>query len=125
MLNIVGRREPVPIGLLLSELSLVLNSYWGQFSCSFFDSQLYYSAWTIVSLLGLLGLGLGLRRSVTHHPFGFAQGKVSRFTLYLLLAWFLLVFIAGCAGTSLRLPRWTIAFFRSQFNIHSASFRPD
>jgi len=85
MLNIVGRREPVPIGLLLSELSLVFRSYWGQFSCAFFDSQLYYSAWTIVTVVGLCGLAFGWhRRESLHTP---------RSTLYLLLTWFLLVFI--------------------------------
>lgn len=83
MLDIVGRRGPVPLGLLISELSLVFRSYWGQFSCAFFDSPLYYSAWAVVAGLGLLGAVIGLRRERAN----------PRLAPYLLVVWFALVFI--------------------------------
>ena len=102
MLDIVGRRGSVPLELMLSELGLVFRSYWGQFPCAFFDSQLYYTAWMIAATLGLIGLLIGLRRSdasrtpalalkrsagasVTHHA--------SRFTFHVLASWLALVLI--------------------------------
>jgi hypothetical protein len=83
MLDIVGRRGPVPLGLLISELSLVFRSYWGQFSCAFFNSPLYYSAWAVVVGLSLLGVVIGLRR----------ERAKPRLAPYLLVVWFALVFI--------------------------------
>jgi hypothetical protein len=83
MLDIVGRRGPVPLGLLISELSLVFRSYWGQFPCAFLDSPLYYSAWAVAAGLGLLGAIIGLRRERAN----------PRLAPYLLVVWFTLVFI--------------------------------
>ena len=87
MLDIVGRRGPVPLNLLISELSLVFRSYWGQFPCAFFDSELYYWVWVIVVILGLVGMVIGLRRRTanTLHTLHSA--------LYVLPAWFALVLI--------------------------------
>jgi hypothetical protein len=85
MLDVVGRRGSVPLNLLISELGLVFRSYWGQFSCAFFDSNLYYSAWGVITLLGLGGVLVGLRRE-TSRP-------TSHFTFCLLPTWLVLVFI--------------------------------
>jgi 4-amino-4-deoxy-L-arabinose transferase-like glycosyltransferase len=89
MLDIVGRRGLVPLGLLLSELSLVFRSYWGQFPCAFFDSSLYYSAWALVAALGLVGLVMGLRRERATIPL---RGSRTRIAPYVLGAWLALVF---------------------------------
>jgi 4-amino-4-deoxy-L-arabinose transferase-like glycosyltransferase len=83
MLDIVGRRSAVPLGLVLSEFGLVFRSYWGQLPCAFFDSMLYYSAWTLVVVLGAVGAVWGLFREKT----------TTRIALYLLAAWLGLVLI--------------------------------
>jgi len=83
MLDIVGRRGPVPLGLLLSEWSLVFRSYWGQFPCAFFDSSLYYSAWVLIAALGLIGAVWGLMR----------ERATIRVTLFILVSWLALVLI--------------------------------
>jgi len=83
MLDIVGRRGPMPPGLALSELGLVFRSYWGQFPCAFFDSTWYYWAWGVIVVLGLAGLVLGLRR----------ERATTRVAPYLLATWWVLVFI--------------------------------
>ena len=83
MLDIVGRRSAVPLGLVLSEFGLVFRSYWGQFPCAFFDSALYYSAWTLVAVLGAIGAVWGL----------FRERTTAKGASYILAAWLALVLI--------------------------------
>ncbi len=83
MLDIVGRRSAVPFGLLLSEFGLVFRSYWGQFPCAFFDSTLYYSAWTLVAALGVIGAVWGL----------FRERAATKIAPYILAIWLALVLI--------------------------------
>jgi hypothetical protein len=90
MLDIVGRRGSVSLGLLISELGLVFRSYWGQFPCAFFNSNLYYWAWALVAALGLIGLIIGLRRERATTPL---RGSRTSVALYLLGVWLALVFI--------------------------------
>ncbi len=83
MLDIVGRRGPVPLTLLLAELGLVFRSYWGQFPCAFFDSALYYLGWALVSILGVGGAIWGLWCDKNTNP------KAA----FILITWFALVLI--------------------------------
>ncbi len=83
MLDIVGRRGPVPAGLLLSELGLVFRSFWGQFPCAFFDSTLYYSAWTLVAASGVISAVWGL----------FRERATAKVAPYILAIWLALVLI--------------------------------
>lgn len=93
MLDIVGRRGPVPLGLLLSEGGLVFRSFWGQLPCAFFDSALYYSAWVVVTALGLFGL---VWRTIRKGP---ATGVAP----YILVVWLILV-LAGWLRWDLTTP---------------------
>jgi len=83
MLDIVGRRGPVPMGLMLSELGLVFRSYWGQFPCAFFDSTVYYAAWALVATIGLIGAAWGLRH----------QRAAAKVALYGLALWLVIVLV--------------------------------
>jgi hypothetical protein len=91
MLDVVGRRSAVPLGLLFSEFGLVFRSYWGQFPCAFFDSAWYYTAWIVIAGLGWVGLVWGLRRDKAIHVS--PTGRKQRFTFYVLFSWLALVFI--------------------------------
>jgi hypothetical protein len=93
MLDIVGRREPVPVGLMLSELGLVFRSYWGQFPCAFFDSTLYYTAWALVAVIGLVGAVWGLRQ----------EKAVARVAPYGLALWLVIV-LAGWLRWNMTTP---------------------
>jgi hypothetical protein len=114
MLDIVGRRGPVPLGLLISELSLVFRSYWGQFPCAFFNSPLYYSAWVVVAGLGLLGAVIGLRRERAN----------PRLAPTLLVVWFARVHrLAAVQDLIAPAPRRTPAGHHRRRNVHPARFR--
>ena len=81
-LDIVSRRDPTPLLLILHEVPSIFYSYWGRFSCDISPDAWYYVFWSLVTLAGLAGLVVNWRRFTLRR----------RIAFLLLAGWYLLVF---------------------------------
>ena len=81
-LDIVSRRDPTPLPIILHEVPSIFYSYWGRFSCDISPAAWYYVFWSLVTLAGLAGLVANWRQFTLRRRVG----------LLLLAGWYLLVF---------------------------------
>ena len=82
-LDIVSRRDALPLSLILREIPSIFYSYWGQFSCDLSPGGWYYAFWGVLTLGGLGGVAARWRRLT----------RFQRIALLLLWLWFVLVFL--------------------------------
>ncbi len=82
-LDIVSRRDPTPLLLILREIPSIFYSYWGRFSCDLSPGGWYYAFWGLLTLVGVGSVVARWRR----------LARFQRIALFLLSLWFVVVFL--------------------------------